>query len=65
MTVLQLAAFLSLLSTVLALLAIWALAKGRVSSVPLIVLLIAGASLPAFIALCLILIRHVALANNT
>lgn len=64
MTVLQLAASLSLLSAFLAFLAIWALAKGRISSPRLIVLAIAGTCLPAILALCLILIRHIALADK-
>ena len=62
MTVLQLAALLSALSAILAIFGIWMLARHPSPSPRRILVVIAIASLPAVGALCLIFLRHIALA---
>lgn len=63
MTVLQLAASLSALSAILAVSGIWMLARHHGPSPRRIIIVVVIASLPAIGALCLIFIRHIALAG--
>jgi hypothetical protein len=63
MTILQLAASLSAVSIVLAAFGFWMLKSGRISAVRHIILVIVAVSIPVFCALCLLLVRHIALAG--